>query len=123
MNEYLIKIGGCYHIAFAIFHLLFWKLFKWKKDLKNISWINRSVMQILNLRIIYLFLVFSFISLFYTKELLNTELGRIINLSISYFWILRTVEQFIFFSVKDSRSLLMVIIFISGAILYLVPTL
>lgn len=30
MIKTLIYIGGIYHVGFAIFHLLFWRLFDWK---------------------------------------------------------------------------------------------
>ena len=123
MNENLIKIGGYYHIAFLIFHIMFWKLFDWKKDLKSLSYINRAVMQILNIKLIYVFLVFSFISIFYTKELLTTELGFVLIVSIMLFWLFRTIEQLIFFDIKNSKSIILTFLFIVGFGLYLLPIL
>ena len=123
MNENLIKIGGYYHIAFLIFHIMFWKVFDWKKDLKSLSYINRAVMQILNIKLIYVFLVFSFISIFYTKELLTTELGFVLIVSIMLFWLFRTIEQLIFFDIKNSKSIILTFLFIVGFGLYLLPIL
>eukprot|EP01132_Coremiostelium_polycephalum_P016829 gene16829-20198_t len=46
-------LGGAYAFSFAVFHTLFWHLFKWKSELKKLSYANRAIMQILNLRLIY----------------------------------------------------------------------
>lgn len=35
MNNLLIIIGSIFHIAFGVFHLLFWNLFGWKQDLAD----------------------------------------------------------------------------------------
>jgi len=43
----VVLVGGIYNLAFGIYHLMFWKLFKWKEDLKNIHLVNRGIMQIL----------------------------------------------------------------------------
>lgn len=55
----MILAGGVYHVAFAIFHLIFWKLFRWKEDLASLSVINQAVMQILNLCLTVVFLITS----------------------------------------------------------------
>ena len=62
----VIFICGIHSIAFAIFHVLFWKLFNWKTDLKKITYTNRPIIQILNIRAIYFFL-FILCFLFPTK--------------------------------------------------------
>eukprot|EP01133_Synstelium_polycarpum_P016584 gene16584-19702_t len=49
----LTMLGGAYAFSFAVFHTLFWHLFKWKSELKKLSYANRAIMQILNLRLIY----------------------------------------------------------------------
>lgn len=123
MNETLITIGGFYHIALTVFHILFWKMFDWKKELKSLSRINRGVMQVMNLRLIYIFLFFSFISLFYTIELLTTTLGSVIIFGICFFWLFRTIEQLIFFNSKNIKSIIMSVVFFIGFSVYLVPVL
>ncbi|HHL32405.1 MAG TPA: hypothetical protein ENJ41_07440, partial [Oceanospirillales bacterium] len=73
--EKLLIIGTIYHLAFVVFHLLFWKLFDWVQDLKKLSPINKSVMQILNLRLIFVFLIFAYICYFNSTEMLDSKLG------------------------------------------------
>jgi len=119
--ESLIIIGGLYNVAFTIFHLLFWKIFKWKKDLASLSIINRGVMQILNLCLTFVFLIFGYISIFHTKELISTSLGVSLLLLISVFWALRAIEQVVFFGLKNKVSLIFFIIFLTGFVIYLYP--
>jgi len=38
--ESLLIVGGFYNLVFAIFHLLFWKIFKWDSELSKLSFIE-----------------------------------------------------------------------------------
>lgn len=119
----LLKICGFYYILFAIFHILFWKLFNWKEDLKGNRIGNRAIIQILNLRIIYVFLLMAFIYLFYTNDLINTQLGFVLQVGFLVFWVGRTVEQFIFLKIKSRMVTILNILFFLGIILHLLPLL
>ncbi len=117
-SEKLLLIGTIFHLAFVVFHLLFWKLFDWVHDLKKLSYINKSVMQILNLRLIFVFLIFSYISFFNTDELLNTKLGLTMTAAMALFWGFRSIEQIVYFGVKNFSSNLLLAFFIFGSVLY-----
>ncbi len=119
--ETLLKIGSLYNLAFAIFHLLFWKIFKWDIELSKISFLNRAVMQVLNLCLTFCFLLFSYISFFHTSELLTTGLGHVVLMGIAIFWLLRAIEQVIFFKLKHWGSIIMLLTFIAGALIYAIP--
>jgi len=119
----LIYIGGIYHIAFALFHLLFWRLFDWNNDLKALSLINRNVMQIMNLRLIFVFLVFAYVSFFHANELLTTKIGKVLLFAIALFWFLRAVEQRVFFGLKTNLSIAFFVIFLFGSAIYFYPAL
>ncbi|MCJ7553912.1 MAG: hypothetical protein MUO34_08515 [Ignavibacteriaceae bacterium] len=123
MKNTLLIIGGFYHLGFAIFHLFFWRLFHWKKDLASLTIINRAVIQILNLCITFVFIVVAYISLFYSAEMLSTNLGKVITASISLFWLIRFVEQLYFFGLKKLFSIILKILFFAGFIIYLIPSL
>lgn len=109
----LVFIGGIFNLLFAIFHLLFWKLFKWKDELKSISFINKNIIQVLNLCLTFVFLIFSYISIVHTYEMLNSGLGISLTLCISIFWFLRSLEQIIFFKLKTLISWILLILFIT----------
>ncbi len=119
----LIIIGGFYCVAFFIFHLFFWKLFDWKHDLSSLTDINRAVIQILNLCLMFVFLVIAYVSLFYTDELLTSSLGKILLVGISIFCLLRAVEQVVFFGLKSTVSIVFFITFLLGSTIYMIPLL
>lgn len=119
--ETIIYVGGIYNIGFVVFHLFFWKIFNWKEDLHKLSFINRGVMQVLNLCLTFVFLIFAYISIFFPQELLNTNLGQALLLLISIFWSLRAIEQIVFFKLKKIASILLFVVFVCGTIIYLFP--
>jgi len=135
MNESLVVFGGFFHLGFVVFHLFFWRIFKWKparrseyfsileggKDLASLSYINRAVMQILNLCLTFVFLAAGFISIFYAHDLVSTNLGKILIISISLFWLIRFIEQIIFFGLRKKLSVILSVLFALGSIVYIVP--
>jgi len=122
-TETIIFVGGVYNLGFAVFHLMFWRLFRWKKDMASLTFTNRSIMQILNLCLIFIFLVMAYVSFFHSPELIQTSLGKTILILFSLFWFLRTIEQVIFFGVKTRVSVAFTMGFLLGSMIYLVPVL
>jgi hypothetical protein len=121
MPTIAIIVGGIFNVSFAVFHLFFWRLFDWKHDLASLSFINRQVMQVLNLCLAFAFLIFAYISLFHTTALMHTNLGQALLLLISLFWLLRAAEQVIFFGLKNTLSVVFFAVFLFGGILYAYP--
>ncbi len=117
----IIYICGLYSLGFAIFHILFWRLFDWKNDLKKISFVNRAIIQIANARLIYFFMFVAFVCFFYTPELPGTRLGNVFLLGLSIFWLGRTIEQFIFFKTTNRTINILTFVFAIGAILFTLP--
>ena len=117
----LLDLCGIYNLAFAIFHLFFWKIFKWKEDLRKNSVGNRAVIQILNIRLIYIFLLMAFIYFVYPQQLMETELGLVLLIGFLGFWVGRTVEQFIFLRIKSKMVTILTIIFFFGIFIHLLP--
>jgi hypothetical protein len=116
-----IMIGGVYNLGFAIFHLMFWRIFRWKKDLSRLTFINRSVMQILNLCLTFVFLLMAYISFFNTSELIQTNLGKALLVGFSLFWFLRMIEQIIFFGIRNLISIALTLVLLFGCVIYLIP--
>jgi hypothetical protein len=117
----IIFLCGLYSIAFAIFHILFWRLFNWKKELEKLNFANRGILQILNTRIIYFFLFVAYICFVYPDELLSSNLGKTFLTGISLFWLGRTIEQFVFFKEKNRYVHILTAIFVIGTILFALP--
>jgi len=89
--------------------------------LPSLDFVNRSVMQILNLCLTFMFLVMAYISFFYVSELRQTPLGKTLLIGFSLFWFLRMIEQIIFFGMRNSVSIVLSIIFLFGSVIYLIP--
>ena len=120
----LIWFGGIHSLFFAIFHSLFWSKLNWNKQLIKLDDTNNAVMQILNLRIIFVFIFHSFLCLFYTSELLTSNIGKALLVGSSLFWIGRTIEQFWFrkkLPVYHPLSIFLTLLFIIGSVIYLIP--
>ena len=117
----LVYLCGLYSLGFAIFHIFFWKVFNWKSDLKKLSIVNRGIMQILNVCLMYFFLFSAFICFFYADELIKTPLGKSSLIALSLFWLLRSIQQFVFLKIYNRTVYLLTILFIIGAILFALP--
>ncbi|MDD5362423.1 MAG: hypothetical protein PHN88_09845 [Ignavibacteria bacterium] len=117
----LLKICGIYNLAFAVFHIMFWKIFNWKDDLAKLRAGNRAVMQILNIRLIYVFLLMAFVYLFYSSQLAETPLGFVLLIGFLGFWVGRTIEQFIFLRIKSTMVTVLSVVFLIGVMLHLLP--
>lgn len=112
--------GGIYTAGFALFHLAFWRLFDWREQLPRLKPINRAVMQVLNLTLTVVFILFAWISIAHADAMAGTALGRALTGGIAVIWVLRAVQQLVFFD-KSIASLSFFALFVFGAALYTLP--
>jgi hypothetical protein len=117
----LIMIGEVLWIVCFVFHVLFWRLFDWKNDLESVKPVNKGIIQVLNLCLMLCFLIFAYISLFQTDELLSTSLGKTLIAGMALFGVFRVIEQFIFFDVRLLRSKVVLFGALLIAIVYSIP--
>jgi len=122
-DESIILIGGLFNIALVFFHALFWKIFNWKKDLQRMTFTNGNILQILNLSLTFIFIIFAYLSILYNHELVSSELGNSILRLISFFWFFRALQQIYFFGIKSKISFTLFIGFLLGTFIYIYPTL
>ena len=118
MKSILLLTGGLYSLAFAVFHMLFWRVFRWKADLQRLIPVNRAIIQVLNLRLIYVFLVMGLATVLFPVALLSTELGMFILVATSLFWLMRAIEQIIFFGLHTAASIIIFGVFLIGSGLF-----
>ncbi|MEP7323051.1 MAG: hypothetical protein ABI761_14095 [Saprospiraceae bacterium] len=122
-NHFIIQIAGFYCIGLSVFHILFWRLFDWKRDLKKVSLANRAILQIANIQLIYFFLLVASICFVFTDELYQTALGKFFMLGMSMFWLVRTIQQFIFLRINHWAVNLLTIVFLFGCLIFALPLL
>jgi hypothetical protein len=120
-KDLLVQLCGLHSFGFAAFHLAFWKLFDWKRDLQRVSFATRAVTQILNLRLIYVFLGIGVLCFAFTRELHETPLGRAVLVFMSLFWVGRTIEQFVFLRINKALVHALTALFVLGAALFAAP--
>jgi hypothetical protein len=114
----LIIAGGIFNLGFAVFHITFWKVFRWKKELANVSRLNSGIFQIINLCLTFILFFMAYVSFFHINDLMTTALGMAVLIGFALFWLLRMVEQIIFFSLKNRTSVIFTILFLLGCLLY-----
>ncbi|MBA3986228.1 MAG: hypothetical protein H0X63_06585 [Flavobacteriales bacterium] len=117
----LVYVCGIYSVGFAVFHIYFWKLFRWKKELQNLSPANRGILQIANLRLIYIFLFVASTCFLFPVELIETKLGNFFLVGNALFWLGRTIEQFIFLKINHKMVHVLTALFILGIALFTLP--
>ena len=111
MNEKLIIAGGVYNIALILFHVMFWRIFKWPETLNSLNYVNKATIQVLNISITFIFFIFSYISFALTQELINTPLGNSLLALMSGLWLFRAVQQVIFYKLKHKASVVLTFFF------------
>lgn len=120
-RDAILFLCGLHSLGFAIFHLAFWRLFDWKRDLLRCSVANRAIIQIFNLRLIYLFVAVAAACFLVPEELVGTRFGRLFLGGMSLFWVGRLIEQVVF--LRYNRALVHALnaLFALGAVLFALP--
>ncbi len=113
-----IQIGGVINLLFVVFHLLS----AWTPGLAMLPLDFRPLIQVLNIHLAYALAIFFVLSLFFPNELSTTKLGRIISLLIAGFWVLRAVNEAVFWGISLSGSWIIIFICLAVAALYLIPS-
>lgn len=121
LAKILILLGGAHALGFAVFHLYFWKIFAWKTELPKLHFSNQAILQILNIRLIYVFLLMAMLCFFFTRTLYETSLGRFLLLGFALFWLGRTLEQFVFLRINHYSVHILTALFILGFFFFLLP--
>lgn len=117
----ILYICGFYNLLLAVFHVSFWKIFKWNKTLNKGTKATKIITQIMNIQLIYLFLFMAFVYLFYADDLINSKVGSVILIGYTGFWVVRFFQQFIFLKQKGNFIIGLTIVFLIGAVLHLIP--
>ncbi len=113
-REFFVISCGIFNISFGILHLFFWKLFDWKHDLQKISYYNRATLQILNLRMIYVFISVGFIIVLFRADIMYSTLGDAILVGVLLFWLGRLIEQVIFLREKSFKVMALTGVIVIG---------
>jgi hypothetical protein len=123
IGENILVVCGIYNILLALFHIYFWKVFKWNETLEIGTKANKYLVQIMNIQLIYVFIFMAFIYIFFKDELLDSTLGYWIMFGYAGFWVVRFIQQFIFLKIKGKFVIGLTLLFFIGSVLHLIPIL
>lgn len=116
-----VYLGGLLHLGWAIFHLLFPRLFEWGKRLEPLDPVNQGIMRVMNLCLTFYFVAAAYLSWYWAEDLLETALGRQLLAVLAAFWLLRLGLQFSYFRATHPTSLLLSFLFLLSAAAYAFP--
>lgn len=106
-------------VGFALFHVAFRKLFDWPRSLRSTTLANRAIVQILNLRLIWVLLcVTAAFGAAAGRDHRQQARTRAVGGDGALFWVGRTIEQFIFLRINDRRVHVLTALFLLGAVLF-----
>lgn len=114
----LFLLCGLHSLGFAVFHIFFWKLLRWKTELAKLGVTNRGVMQIMNVQLILLFLAVGVACFWFGESLNDQQAGRFFLAAISVFWLVRLVQQFIFLRQNHWAMHVLSSLFLAGVALF-----
>jgi hypothetical protein len=98
--ELQLKIIGVLLSILAFVHAAFPSYFNWKKELKQLSLINRQLMEVHTFFIGLMVLLMGVLCFSSSFELVHTGFGKRISLGLGLFWGLRLIVQFFGYSSK-----------------------
>lgn len=93
MAEWIVRGAGAITIGFALFHALLPRFMNWSSDLESLFVGNRKTVRALNLGITYLLAAMGLLGILAARDLVATDLGRLVLGVFLGFWVFRTVIQ------------------------------
>lgn len=121
MGTALAIAAGLFDVGIGLFHLGFWRLFRWREQLPRLSALNAAVMQALNVSLTLLAFILGGLLVAHAAELPHIALGRELLVLMAGFWIARAVQQAVFFRLRHARSVGFALLCVLGAALHALP--
>ncbi len=116
----MLIAAGLGDLGFALFHLLFWRLFGWPERLEASGSLNSAITQTLNVMLTFVFAVYGGALVWHG---LHGGAPAMLPLAGGLFWALRLVLQFLWFGMKPMASRLITAVFALVAALHLLAAL
>jgi hypothetical protein len=111
-----VGLAGVFDFGFALFHFLFWVLFRWPVSLKPSGAVNAAITQTLNVMLSYCLLVYGVWLIWASINALSLHPGLL--LAGGGFWVLRAALQPILFPIGSGLSVALTGVFAAGAALH-----
>lgn len=96
-KKILLNITGVLNLLFAVFHLMFPKLFNWEKTLSGLDNANIGIIKTFNFSGFWQLLAMGIICFFMKDDLIKSRLGKAVLMYFASFWFLRAILEFVYF--------------------------
>lgn len=113
-----VLVCGFVNLAFALFHVAFWRLFAWNDRLPRSGFVNAAITRTLNLMLIYVFALYGGFLVWRAAQDVPVEPGYL--LAGAGFWVLRAVLQPMLFGLGNRLSVMLFACFVVAAGLHAV---
>ena len=136
-TEILVYIGGAYQLLWAFAHFQLPKQLDWENALAGVDDFNRILMLIFSKLLLVFYVGTALICFVYAGELMTTGVGSAVLVFLSVYWLVRALLQVQYFGLKRANTLnvqlsssgvsnqtisyILLVIFLLGSLLYLVP--
>jgi hypothetical protein len=109
-----------YQLYFAVFHLRFWKRYRWDFDLRHASDFTRKIVRMLSLVLALQLASYALILLWFREDIASTPIGIAVLLQIAAFWAARLALHLFYFGGLRAASLHWLSVFMAGVALPIV---
>jgi hypothetical protein len=110
-------LTALYQLYFAVFHLRFWKRYRWDFDLRHASEFTRKIVRILSIVLALQLTMYALVLLWFRDGIAANPIGVAVLLQIAAFWAARLVLHFMLFEGWHGRSLRWLSVFALGVAL------
>lgn len=117
MKTAFVIAAGLFDVAIVVFHVLFWRLFRWPESLQPSGRLNSAITQTLNVMLTYVFAVYAAVLLWQGREA-----GPALLVPGVGFGILRIWLQVRLFGVESRLSKIFTGLMALGTFLHLIPS-
>ncbi|WP_337244238.1 hypothetical protein [Luteimonas sp. gir] len=114
----LLIACGVHSLAFALFHVAFWRLFGWPRTVQTTTVANRAILQIANAQLVLVFAGVAWLCLAMPSALASTPLGHAVLAGMAAFWWLRLTLQFVWLRVHHPLVHVLSALFLLGALMF-----
>ena len=118
-NKLMVVTGSIMLLVLGVFHGAFWELFDWGNELPKLSRDNESLVQMMNICTITYLISMGIILFISRSDIADSRVGRLLLLSLSVFFAVRLVLEFIF----PDGSLVLAGILLFLVVIFIIPVL
>lgn len=114
----MIIAAGIFNLAIAVFHILLGRILHWPERLEVLDRANRGAMRLLNVALIILLTMMGIAFIFFTQEIVATQLGRFLLTAMLMFWSVRLILQPVYLGWTSRSSLRAIAVLATGMALH-----